>query len=340
MAINSHHETLLTIGEFVENAPPDLCLEALAGRDGFEGRALTSARIQKLGLALANSEHFIHPGRLQILGQSEIGHLEHLTPDDRLEVISSLAFEKISCALVTKNLQPPEEFISAAEHSGSPVLRTPLRTSLAITIVTDYLRERLAPRVVRHGVLLDVYGLGILIEGSSGIGKSECALDLIARGHRLVADDVVEMRRTGADQLIGSAPELLREHLEIRGLGIINIRDIFGVSAISSNKSIDLYIRLERWEQAGEVDRLGIDAKAENILGVGVPQVVIPVSPGRNLATLVETAARVQLLRRRGHDAAQAFVARHTKLLEPKDETIVDDNQKSGRGEEEKDKGA
>jgi HPr kinase/phosphorylase len=175
-------------------------------------------------------------------------------------------------------------------------------------------------------VLLDIYGLGVLLEGASGIGKSECALDLIAHGHRLVSDDVVEVRRISAERLSGTAPELLREHLEIRGLGIINIRDLFGVSAISTAKNIDLSIRLERWDEASEVDRLGIDAHAIEILGVAVPQVLIPVSPGRNLSTLVETAVRVQLLRLRGYDAAQTFVARHAQMLE----TTEDRSQESG----------
>jgi HPr kinase/phosphorylase len=198
------------------------------------------------------------------------------------------------------------------------MLRTPLVSSQAITIATDCLQELLAPRTILHGVLLDLYGLGVLIEGSSGIGKSECALDLITRGHRLVSDDVIEVHRISSDRLNGSAPELLREHLEIRGLGIINIRDLFGVSAISGATKLDLSIRLERWEDAGDVDRLGIDARSIDILGVTIPQVLIPVSPGRNLGTLVETAVRVQLLRLRGYDAAQEFVDRHTEMVKEK----------------------
>jgi HPr kinase/phosphorylase len=165
---------------------------------------------------------------------------------------------------------------------------------------------------------MDVYGLGVLIEGASGIGKSECALDLVARGHRLVSDDVVEVRRIGHERIVGSAPELLREHLEIRGLGIINIRDLFGISAVSLAKNIDLSIKLERWDEASEVDRLGIDVQFIEILDVRVPQALIPVSPGRNLSTLVETAVRLQMLRARGTDAAQAFIRRHTEILNVK----------------------
>lgn len=306
----------ITVSEFLAHAPPQLELRVLAGEEGAATRQLMVARIQKLGLALAGFTHYIHTGRLQIVGQSEIRYLGQLDAERLREAIHNLTLEKISCVLVTKGLEPPPELIEAAEAASLPLLSTPVVSSIAINTVTQCLQEMLAPLIVRHGVLIDIYGLGVLIEGASGIGKSECALDLIARGHRLVSDDVVEVRRIGADRLSGTAPELLREHLEIRGLGIINIRDLFGVSATSSSKNIDLSIMLERWDEASEVDRLGIDAQAIEILGVDVPQVLIPVSPGRNLSTLVETAVRVQLLRTRGYNAAQEFVARHAKMIE------------------------
>jgi HPr kinase/phosphorylase len=308
----------ITVSEFLAHAPRQLELQILAGEAGAATRRLTIPRIQKLGLALAGFTHYIHTGRLQIVGKTEIWYLDQLEPERRREAIRNLSLDKISCVLVTKGLKPPPEFIAEAEEAALPLLATPVVSSVAISTVTNYLEEKLAPLVIRHGVLLDIYGVGVLLEGASGIGKSECALDLVAHGHRLVSDDVVEVRRIGAERLSGTAPELLREHLEIRGLGIINIRDLFGVSAISTNKNIDLSIRLERWDEAGEVDRLGIDAHAIEILGVSVPQVLIPVSPGRNLSTLVETAVRVQLLRVRGYDAAQTFVARHSKMLEEK----------------------
>lgn len=306
----------ITVSEFLAHAPAQLELRVLAGEEGAATRRLDVARIQKLGLALAGFTHYVHTGRLQIVGQSEIRYLGQLDTEKRHEAIHNLSLEKISCVLVTKGLEPPPELIEAAEEAKLPLLSTPVVSSIAINTVMQCLQEMLAPLIVRHGVLIDIYGLGVLIEGASGIGKSECALDLIARGHRLISDDVVEVRRIGTDRLSGTAPELLREHLEIRGLGIINIRDLFGVSAISASKNIDLSIMLERWDEASEVDRLGIDAQAIEILGVDVPQVLIPVSPGRNLSTLVETAVRVQLLRVRGYNAAQDFVARHAKMIE------------------------
>jgi HPr kinase/phosphorylase len=313
----------ITVSDFLAHAPQQLELSVLAGREGASTRRIDSARIQKLGLALAGFTNYIHPGRLQIVGQSEIWYLGQLEPDKRRAAIENLSLRNISCVLITKNLEPPLELVAAADEAHLPLLRTPLLSSVAITVVTNSLQEMLAPLVVRHGVLLDIYGVGVLLEGCSGIGKSECALDLIARGHRLVSDDVVEIRRIGSEHLIGSAPELLHAHLEIRGLGIINIRDLFGISAISSAKTVDLCIRFERWDEALEVDRLGIDARAVEILDVRLPQVLIPVSPGRNLSTLVETAVRVQLLRMGGYDAARVFVERHTRMLEAADEVSV-----------------
>ncbi|HEX8889329.1 MAG TPA: HPr(Ser) kinase/phosphatase [Pyrinomonadaceae bacterium] len=316
--MNSNDLPTITVSEFLAHAPPQLELRVIAGAEGTRVRKLTVPRIQKLGLALAGFTHYIHPGRLQIVGQSELRYLGQLDSIQRREAIRNLSLEKISCVLVTKGLEPPAELIEEADAANLPLLSTSVVSSTAVSTVTDCLQELLAPLEVRHGVLLDIYGLGIFIEGASGIGKSECALDLIARGHRLVADDVVEIKRIGAEKLTGAAPELLREHLEIRGLGIMNIRDLFGVSAISTTKTIDLSIKLERWDEASEVDRLGIDPQAIEILGVEVPQLVIPVSPGRNLSTLVETAVRVQLMRIRGYNAARDFVARHEKMLEEK----------------------
>lgn len=305
----------ITIGAFVAGAPADLALAIVAGARGAETRWLRTPRIQKLGLALAGFPHYVHEGRVQIIGQSELQFLGQLSAEERRAAFGRLELEKISCVLVTKGLAPPAELVEACERAALPLIGTPLVSSYAITAVTEYLEEALAPRVSRHGVLLDLYGLGVLIEGRSGVGKSECALDLIMRGHQLVADDLVEVRRRRPGQLVGSSPDLLREHMEIRGLGILNIRELFGVSAISGPKQIGLNIRLERWEDATEVDRLGLEERTVEILGAAVPYFVLPVSPGRNLATLVETAVRVHLMRLRGYNAAESFVARHALAL-------------------------
>ncbi len=316
MSTRGKHPSI-TVSELLEQAPARLELEVVAGGRGAGERTLTVPRIQKLGLALAGFTHYLDAGRVQIVGQSEIWFLGQLTPERRREAIGNLSLEKIACVLVTKGLPPPVELVEAAEETGLPLIQTPLVSSLAVSLVTEFLQSALAPRELRHGVLMDLYGLGVLIEGKSGVGKSECALDLIVRGHRLIADDMVEVRRTGPEQIIGSAPELLREHMEIRGLGILNVRELFGVSSVSGPKQIGLNIRLERWGEAREVERLGLDEQQVEILGVGVPHFLLPVSPGRNLSTLVETAVRVHLSRVRGYNAAQNFVARHAALVYP-----------------------
>lgn len=307
---------VVTVSEFIAHAPAAMGLRFLAGAAGAPHRLIAAGRVRKVGLELTGYGRRETRDAVAVLGQSEIWYLENLGARDRETALDHLDLGNLGCVLVTRGLAPPPELISAAERAGLPLLETPLESSTLIPSIAGFLDELLAPRDVRHGVLMDLYGLGVLIEGDSGIGKSECALDLITRGHRLVSDDVVEVRRLAADRLIGSSPELLREHLEIRGLGILNVRDLFGVSAICGTKSIDILIRLERWDAAEEIDRLGIDDRYSEITGVRVPRVLIPVSPGRNLATLVETAARVHLLRLRGCDAAQAFVDRHSALLE------------------------
>src|SRR2546423_14971422 len=305
----------VTVGAFVANAPTSLRLSFLAGARGAETRYLRTPRIQKLGLALAGFTHYLHEGRVQIIGQSELQFLGQLSSEERREAVARFEFEKISCVLVPRGLTPPAELVEAAERAALPLIQTPLVSSVAINAVTEYLEEALAPREVRHGVLLDLYGLGVLVEGKSGVGKSECALDLIMRGHMLVADDLVEVRRTRPGQLTGSTPDLLREHMEIRGLGIINVRELFGASSVGGPVRVDLDILLQRWEEATEVERLGLDARTVLILGVAVPHFVLPVSPGRNLATLVETAVRVHLMRLRGYNAAQGLVARHREMI-------------------------
>src|SRR5918912_4526447 len=196
---SASEQPVISVREFVEHAPAQLSLRVLAGAGGLNERRITLARIQKLGLALAGFTHYIHPGRVQIVGQSEIWYLGQLSPERRASAIDLLALEQISCVLVTKDLLPPPELLAAAERAALPLLQTPLVSSLAINLVTDYLEAALAPRELRHGVLLDAYGVGVLLEGESGIGKSECALDLIGRGHRLVADDTVEVRRVGPE---------------------------------------------------------------------------------------------------------------------------------------------
>ena len=291
-----------------------LDLNLLAGVAGLD-RRITLPYIQKTGLALAGFDEYLRAGRVLILGESEIRFLEQLSADDRLQALRRLFARDIPCVLVTSGLGMPAELGAEAEHAGVPLVRTPLPTPTAISRLTAVLEDWLAPREIRHGVLMDILGLGVFITGESGIGKSECALDLIVRGHRLVADDTVEIRCRDQSVLIGTCPELTRHHIEVRGIGLINVTDLFGVSATRSSKRLELIVRLERWDEAREYNRLGLDTATTDLLGVPVPIVTMPVGPGRNVAMLVEVAARNRILRTRGRHAAQQLAERLERRL-------------------------
>jgi HPr kinase/phosphorylase len=298
----------VAVAELLEVAAEPLKLDLAAGRTGLDHRVLLP-RVQRPGLALTGYTDYIRYGRVQILGSSEAGYLAKLPPRRRSMILAKLCRCRITCFVVTKELVPPPELLASAEAGGIPVLTTPLESTVFIKLLSAFLEERLATRLHLHSVLLDVFGLGVLILGESGIGKSECALDLIDRGHRLVADDVVEIKRMG-DVLVGVSPDLTRYHMELRGLGVLNIKDLYGVSSMRLSKRVELVIQLERWEAGKEYDRLGLRAETFLILGVDVPLARMPVAPGRNIALLVEVAARNQLLREGGYDAARRFVER------------------------------
>jgi HPr kinase/phosphorylase len=300
--------------ELVQAPGAPLRLTVAAGRAGLASRMVRQARVQRPGLALTGYTDYIRYGRVQIVGSSEAGYLRKLQARERRAILAKLCRCRISCFVVTKGLTPPRELLAAAEARGIPVLKTPLETTPFIKQLQALLEEHLAARLHLHGVLLDVFGLGVLILGESGIGKSECALDLVDRGHRLVADDVVDIKRTG-DQLVGVSPELTRYHMELRGLGVLNVKDLYGVSSIRLNKRVELVIQLERWDPGKEYDRLGLRDERFSILGVELKLVRMPVAPGRNIALLVEVAARNQLLREGGYDAARRFVERVDALV-------------------------
>ncbi|REJ78454.1 MAG: HPr(Ser) kinase/phosphatase [Acidobacteria bacterium] len=304
----------VTIREFFANAPARLKLELISGEESLEENHIDSDRIQKLGLALAGYAHYIHKGRLQIMGQSETSYLNQLSPERRTKAVENLDLQKICCVLVTKGLEVPEELSVVVRNARIPLLRTDAVSSVAIAEVSGFLQRVLAPSITVHGVLLGMYGVGVLLLGESGIGKSECALDLVTRGYRLISDDSVIIKRIG-ELLEGSSPPLTADHLEIRGLGILNIRDLFGVSATGTAKVIDLCIELKRWDEVVDVDRLGLETAEEEIFGIDVPKYVLPVSSGRNLTTLVETAVRIHLLKAAGHDGARKLIERHSRAV-------------------------
>jgi HPr kinase/phosphorylase len=291
-----------------------LPLELLAGGDGLD-RVITSPHIQKTGLALAGFHEYLKAGRVLIFGESEIRYLESLAVAERLASLRLALTLDFPCVLITGGFTPPVEVVIEAERARVPVLKTTTPTPTAIAKLASILEDSLAERTIIHGVLMDVLGLGVLIAGESGIGKSECALDLIVRGHRLVADDTVELRRRQEAILIGTCPELTRHHMELRGLGVINVKELFGIASTRSSKRVELVVQLERWDSTREYERLGLDDAFYEILGLRVPLIRMPVAPGRNIAILIEVAARNQLLRSRGHNAAQILADRLEQTL-------------------------
>ena len=296
----------LSIQELLSEKEAGLDLELLAGEAGLAHLVLVP-RIQKPGLALAGYTTNLHPDRIQVLGSTELTYLESL-PIEKAEInLRRLCALDISCFIITKGQSPPTFLIRETEQQGIPLLRTHHQSSTFISLITNFLEERLLPSTTVHGVLVDVLGVGVLLLGKSGVGKSECALDLVLRGHRLVADDIVKVRMKLPAVLFGEGMDLLHYHMEIRGLGIINIKHLFGVAAIRERKKIDLAVELVEWEEGIEYDRTGLVEQQYSVLGLAIPLLRIPVRPGRNITSIVEVAARNQLLKEMGYHSALEF---------------------------------
>jgi HPr kinase/phosphorylase len=298
---------MVTVAGLLAAAEAGLDLRLVTGERGLE-RPIAQPRLQQPGLALAGFLPQLHPDRVQVLGNSEISYLGTLAPDAARRAVAAVAEAGVACFVVTNGTAPPAVLVEPARVAGVPVLMTSLRTGEFIRLAAAWLEDRLAPETTMHGDLVEVHGLGILILGRSGIGKSEAALDLVARGHRLVADDAVLVRRISPSVLRGRAAELLRHHMEIRGLGVIDVEALFGTLATLDERQLDLVVELSEW--APGADRLGIAVESMSLLEVALPVVRLPVQPGRSIALLIETAARNQLLRWRGRHAAAEFAAR------------------------------
>jgi len=306
----------LLVQELEQDKEHDLGLTLMAGRKGLK-KGITHSQVQKMGLAMTGFIKFINPDRLQIIGNTEMDYLRTLSAEQQEKVIHQICNLDLSCLVITRNLEVPELLLQEADKRGIPLFRTALRSFDFIEQVTQYLEEKLASTTSIHGVLMDVFGVGVLILGKSGIGKSECALDLILRGHRLVADDMVSIQKRSSSSLIGSGFDVIKHHMEIRGLGIINIRSLFGVEAIREQKKIELVLELMEWDTNREYDRLGFEEEKYPILGVELPMLRIPVTPARNLTTIIEVAARNHLLKVMGYDSALEF---EKKLLQKMEE--------------------
>ena len=305
----------MVLEELAASPSAGLQIELLAGATGLD-RRITNPYPQKTGLALSGFDAAMRGGRVLVFGKSEIRYLETLTLEAREASLRRLYAHDLPAVLITQGYGPPVELTGIANRTSVPLLITRSGTPDAMTRLGAVLDNFLAPRTMVHGVLMDILGLGVLVIGESGIGKSECALDLVVRGHRLVADDAVELRCRAESFVLGSCPELTRHHMEIRGLGLINVQDLFGVASTRTSKRVELVVQLERWEEGREYDRLGVDDTRYDVLGVQVPMIRMPVAPGRNVAILVEVAARNQLLRARGAHAARKLVDRLNRQLE------------------------
>lgn len=296
----------IRVKELLDGQAEAMELTLLAGAEGLENKIYVP-HIQKPGLAMAGYTKHVVQHRVQIFGRTEITYLAELDPERAGEILRSYLERRVCCCVVTRSQKVPDIFLALAGRFQTPIIRTKLTTQEFINRVTRYLEARFARRTTMHGVLVDVFGVGVLLLGKSAIGKSECALDLILKGHRLVADDIVELSRAGPETINGRGPEITKYLMEIRGLGIINIKEMFGIGSIRDKKKVHLVVRLVEWNESTEYDRVGLDDEFYQILGVELPMITIPVRPGRNLTAIVEVAARNHLLKLEGYHAAKEF---------------------------------
>lgn len=296
-------------------------MKVLSGEEGL-GREIAVTDLSRPGLQLAGYFSYYPAERIQLLGLTEIKFFETLSREERIDRIRFIMNEQTPCLCVSRNQAVPAEVLEVSNELHVPVIQSPLATTSLVSKLTNFLENRLAPTTTIHGVLTDIYGVGVLIMGSSGIGKSEAALELVKRGHRLVADDAVEIRQTQGGQLVGSAPELIQHLLEIRGVGIINVMTMFGAGAVRNVKNIALVVQLELWEQHKQYERLGLDEEKIKIMETEIPIITVPVRPGRNLAVIIEVAAMNYRLKRMGYNAAVHFSRKQADAIEEVDSEL------------------
>jgi HPr kinase/phosphorylase len=290
----------------LENCTPDIDIKSIK---------ITQPDVNRPALQLAGFFNHFDSERVQIIGHVEMAYMQQMEDEERIQILSRLMDFHIPCIVFSRNMEVSEKFIKLATEKGVPILRTSKTTSSIMAEIIRWLNVELAPRITIHGGLVDVYGEGILIMGESGIGKSEAALELIKRGHRLVADDAVEIKKVSDDTLIGTAPDITRHFIELRGIGIIDVKTLFGVESVKNTQAIDLVIKLEEWSKEKSYDRLGLEESYIEFLGNKVPCHSIPIRPGRNLAIICEAAAVNYRQKKMGYNAAQEFFNRVTNNL-------------------------
>ncbi len=285
----------------------EFALEQIFLPGAAEEIKIATADVSRPGLALTGFFKYFEASRIQLIGKAEHRYLVELPAEERRASLRRFMQEKPSAVIVTTGLDIPQELIASAEEEKVPLLRTHRQTSEFSAALVGSLSVSLAPRITRHGVLVEVYGEGILILGDSGVGKSETAIELVKRGHRLIADDAVELKRVSAKTLVGAAPEIIRHYVELRGIGIVDVRRLFGMGAVKNTERVDLVINLEPWVQGKMYDRLGLDSEKIEILGIELPMITIPVRPGRNLAIILEIAAMNNRQKKMGYNTAEEF---------------------------------
>ena len=285
----------------------DFNLETIYAPDNINEIRLTRAEIHRPGLPLTGFFEYFDPLRMQIIGLVESIYLSKLEPNERYERIRAFMEKRPVCIVLARDIEPFLEMQEMSKEFGIPLLRTKASTNSFVSNIISTLNVELAPTITRHGVLVEVYGEGVLILGDSGIGKSETAIELIKRGHRLIADDAVEISKVSEKTLVGRAPAVIRHYSELRGIGLIDVRRIFGMGAVKETEKIQLVINLERWVDGKAYDRMGLDNETVSILGIEIPSITIPVSPGRNLSVVLEIAAMNSRLKRMGYNTAEEF---------------------------------
>ena len=268
---------------------------------------IKNTEVNRPGLALSGYFGNFEPSRIEIIGRAEHGYLDQLSTEERIFKIRQFIDQKPACVIVSTGLPAFDEMYDEAKKMAVPILCTKEKTSPLMAALIASLNTHLGPRITRHGVLVEVYGEGILILGDSGVGKSETAIELVKRGHRLIADDAVEIKRVSAKTLVGSAPEIIRHYVELRGIGIVDVKRLFGVGAVKDTEKVNLVINLEHWVNGKMYDRLGLDNETMDILGIEIPSITIPVKPGRNLAIIFEIAAMNNRQKRMGYNTAEEF---------------------------------
>jgi len=316
----------LTVRDLLRRKRDTLSLDLLAGEEGLDG-VIPGPETGSPGLVLSGYTERFPEGRIQVLGETEITYLRSRSDGERRKAVEHLLRFDVPVLFVTKGLDPPEILRRRAAEEGVPLIRTELKTGEFFRRIKPFLQAEFAPRTSIHGSLADVYGVGLLFVGRSGIGKSECVLDLVERGHRLVADDVVMVNRRGNDVLIGRGHELAKHHMEIRGVGIIDIQALFGIRATRQQKRIEVMVQLEEWSDRTTYDRTGLEADNTEILGVELPQVVIPLNPGKNITVIAEVIAMNHLLRYSGVDSAHQFQQKLRDRMQPVREYLEEDTE-------------